>query len=79
MQENGNQIVGCQCANVYERDVDFGSPEVAEPTTCSHLKEALLSHRNDPADISHLSAKPELLALLDEFAGCFSNTPGALS
>jgi hypothetical protein len=73
--------LNCKCAIVYERDLDFGNLEIIDDeandenhATC----EALPSSKIDSSLISHLSRKQkqEILAVLDQFPDCFSDTPG---
>ena len=78
--------VSCQTANVdtcaviYERDADFGPVEVVElPMKKSDRPlELPPSQKIDPAKLEHLSEsqRDELLAVLDQFPDCFSDTPG---
>jgi len=79
--ENNDQTVNADtCAVIYERDADFGPVDVVDPTLMNPDKSLELppSKKIDPAKLQHLSAnqRDELLALLDEFSDCFSETPG---
>ena len=73
----GDELHVDTCAVIYERDEDFGDVQVLDPIPdgqCSDLPSQLI-----PDDeLSHLSSqqRKELLRLLEQYAGCFSNIPG---
>ena len=68
------------CAIIYERDSYFGPVEVIDASVKGPDKpqESLPSEKIDPVKLEHLTEDQqyELLAILDEFADCFSETPG---
>jgi hypothetical protein len=72
-------VYGCSILN--ECDTDFGdivtvdTDEIAQPST------SLPSRQTDSSTLSHLhdTNKIQLLALIDEFADCFTETPGFCS
>lgn len=68
------------CSIIYERDVDFGPVSVVEPpiTGPDKRSELLPSQKIDPAKLAHLTEQQrcELLAVLDTFPECFSETTG---
>jgi transposase InsO family protein len=68
------------CAIVYENDADFGPIEVIETSITDSMNgdELPPSKRIDSGKLSHLSKRQqqELLALLDKYSECFSETPG---
>jgi len=67
-------------AVIYERDTDFDPVEVVEPSVeePDRSQELSPSKKIDPAKLEHLSEsqREELLAVLDQFPDCFSDTPG---
>ena len=68
------------CAVIYERDTDFGPVEVVELSVAEPDRSQKLpsSKKIDPPKLEHLSEsqREELLAVLDQFPDCFSDTPG---
>jgi len=66
------------CAIIYEQDTDFGNVKTADSLEPPVADELLPSQKIDPAKLSHLTEQQqkELLAILDEFSGCFSDYPG---
>lgn len=68
------------CAIIYDRDTDFGSVAVVDPPVddLNIPKQLLPSQKIDPSKLEHLSEQQrcELLAVLDQFPQCFSETPG---
>ena len=67
-----------QCAIVYEDDTDFGDLEVVPPV--QKQREIIPSQEIDQTKLSHLTdtQRNELLAILDRYADCFSETPRIL-
>ena len=67
----------CNCAIIYESDVDFGEIAAIDPPTVN-ISELLPSQKIKPEVLSHLSSsqKQELLQVLDRFPEVFSDTPG---
>jgi len=63
------------CVVVYENDKDFGQLNYVETKTGTG---DLPSSKIDPSKLAHLSQKQrqELLAVLDKYPKCFSETPG---
>ena len=63
------------CAVVYENDKAFGPLKYVEAET---VKDDLPSSKIDPSKLAHLSQEQrlELLAVLDKYSSCFSETPG---
>ena len=63
------------CAVVYEKDEDFGPLKYVEAKTET---DDLPSSKIEPCKLSHLSPaqRKELLAVLDKYPECFSETPG---
>ena len=70
-----NEALVNNCAIVYDTDEDFGSIPVVERNVRTV---ALPSQRIDPSQVAHLTLEQrrEFLEVLDEFASCFSETPG---
>jgi len=71
------------CAVAYDKDIDFGIIDVIEPTRnesvdADNTTEQLPSRKISPEDLAHLSKKKQkqLLAVLDKYPQCFSDTPG---
>ena len=71
------------CAVVYERDADLGKIDVIEPVQREsiydkHTVELLPSQKIPAEALSHLNKKKQkqLLAVLDRYPECFSDTPG---
>ena len=65
------------CAVVREEDQDFGQMQFAKPLDTDSKSELPPSQRIDLDTLSHLSEQQrvDLLALLDRYAACFSETP----
>jgi len=77
---NGYTLEVGTCAIIYDSDKDFGSVAVVDPPLKDPDKrsEPLPSQKIDPEKLNHLSEQQrrELLAVLDQFPDCFSDTPG---
>jgi hypothetical protein len=73
------QLTSNDCAIIYEDDVDFGDVNFVEPSLFNADQcLLLLSQLIDRNMIAHLKIdrQQQLLNLLDEYAACFSATPG---
>ena len=66
------------CSIIYEQDTDFGMVKTVDPVKSPVPDQLLPSQKIDPAKLSHLTEQQqvELLAVLDEFPECFSDSPG---
>jgi len=67
------------CAIIYEDDYDFGQIKTIETSVVGEKDQSELpSKQVDRSTLSHLTVEQqtELLNLLDQYADCFSNTPG---
>jgi len=77
---NGYTLEVGTCAIIYDSDKDFGSVAVVDPplNAADKRSESLPSQKIDPEKLNHLSEQQrrELLAVLDQFPDCFSDTPG---
>jgi len=69
------------CSIVYENDVDFGPIQVIESCEGVGSNVTLPSQKIDDSKLLHLSGEQriELLAVLDKYPECFSETPGFCS
>jgi hypothetical protein len=73
------QLTCNDCAIIYEDDVDFGDVNFVEPSLFEADQCQLLpSQVIDRSMLAHLKTdrQQQLLNLLDEYAACFSETPG---
>ena len=73
------QLTCNDCAIIYEDDVDFGDVNFVEPSLFEADQGQLLpSQVIDRSMLAHLKTdrQQQLLNLLDEYAACFSETPG---
>ena len=70
-------ISSCNCAIVYEQDIDFGELTVIDPPSFSQV-ESLPSLRITSEKLAHLTPlqKQELLEVLDRYPEVFSEIPG---
>jgi len=68
----------CNCAVVYDQDVDFGELVVIDPPSLKREVESLPSHKITPEKLSHLTSlqQKELLEVLDRYHNVFSEIPG---
>ena len=69
--------VECNCAIIYEHDVDFGDITVVEPPLYKQA-ELLPSQKLSPENLEHLSPtqRTQLLEVLDRNSEVFSEVPG---
>jgi RNase H-like domain found in reverse transcriptase/Reverse transcriptase (RNA-dependent DNA polymerase) len=70
-------IVQCNCAVIYENDVDFGNITVIDPPLYRQA-EILPSQKLSPEKLAHLTPtqRMQLLEVLDRHAEVFSEVPG---
>ena len=74
-----DNLMSCNCAVVYEQDVDFGEIVVIDPSRFKpRVIESLPSHKIAPEKLVHLSPlqRRELLEVLDRYPEVFSEVPG---
>jgi hypothetical protein len=66
------------CSIVYETDSEFGPIQVIESCVTTENNVVLPSQKIDDSKLSHLTSaqRIELLAVLDKYPECFSETPG---
>jgi hypothetical protein len=67
------------CAIIYENDIDFGEIQTVDASACRGQNPTVLpSQKIDRAALAHLTSKQQqqLLNVLDQYADCFSETPG---
>ena len=74
-------VVSCNCAVVYDHDVDFGELVVIDPPSFKNITERLPSKKITPEKLSHLTPlqRRELLEVLDRYPEVFSEVPGLCS
>jgi hypothetical protein len=67
------------CAIIYQNDIDFGEIQTVDASACRGQNPTVLpSQKIDRATLAHLTSKQQqqLLNVLDQYADCFSETPG---
>ena len=77
LSEQVPPCIECNCAVIYEHDVDFGEITVVEPPLHRQV-EVLPSQKLPPENLDHLSPaqRAQLLEVLDRHSFVFSDVPG---